>query len=96
MSFFFLQQIAEEKAYGNMLRDQADHVRSCLEKIHVMICEMQSARSLMGNDSLECMRESQQMQNNKLKSLTDMIELTEEAIRRMKDHVDIMELSLEV
>ncbi|GKB83711.1 hypothetical protein Tco_0950606, partial [Tanacetum coccineum] len=40
MSFFFLQQIAEEKAFANMLCDQADHVRSCLEKLHVMIYEM--------------------------------------------------------
>nr|GEZ05626.1 hypothetical protein [Tanacetum cinerariifolium] len=37
MSFFFIRQIAEEKAFANMLRDQANHVRSCLEKLHVMI-----------------------------------------------------------
>ncbi|GKB34213.1 hypothetical protein Tco_0879155 [Tanacetum coccineum] len=54
MSFFFLQRIAEEKAFANMLRDQVDQVRSCLDKLYVMICVMER---VLGNDSLECMRE---------------------------------------
>nr|GEY37853.1 hypothetical protein [Tanacetum cinerariifolium] len=94
MSFFFLQKIAEEKAFANILRDQADHVRSCLEKLHVMIYEMQKVRSTLGNDSLDCLRESQQMENNKLKVLTDLIAQTEDAIRKKEGHVDIIELSL--
>ncbi|GJR14821.1 hypothetical protein Tco_0797473 [Tanacetum coccineum] len=93
MSFFSLQQIAKEKAFAKMLRDQADHVRSCLEKLHVMICDMQRVRSLVGNDSLECLRESQEMKNNKLKALTELIAQTEDAICRKEGHVDIMELS---
>ncbi|GJR90550.1 hypothetical protein Tco_0214561 [Tanacetum coccineum] len=44
MSFFFLQRIAEEKAFVNMLRDQVDQVRSCLDKLYVMICEMERDR----------------------------------------------------
>nr|GEZ42094.1 hypothetical protein [Tanacetum cinerariifolium] len=35
-----LWQIAEAKAFANMLRDQADHARSCLKKLDVMIFEM--------------------------------------------------------
>nr|GEX02924.1 hypothetical protein [Tanacetum cinerariifolium] len=31
MSFVFSQQIAKEKAFANMIHDQADHVRSCLD-----------------------------------------------------------------
>nr|GEU92407.1 hypothetical protein [Tanacetum cinerariifolium] len=73
MSFVFSQRIAKEKAFVNMLHDQADHVRSCLDKLHVMIWEMQKAHILMGNDSLECIKESQQMENNKLKALTYLI-----------------------
>ncbi|GKE05414.1 hypothetical protein Tco_1397432 [Tanacetum coccineum] len=72
ISFFFLQQIAKKKAFANMLCAQADHVRSCLEKLHVMICKMQRIRSLVGNDSLECLRETQKMENSKLKALTDL------------------------
>ncbi|GJU48775.1 hypothetical protein Tco_1218330 [Tanacetum coccineum] len=93
MSFFFLQQIPEEKAFANMLRDHADHVRSCLEKLHITICEMQMVCSLVGNDSLECLRESQEMENNKLKALTDLMAQTKDAIRKKEGHVDIMKLS---
>nr|GFA49293.1 hypothetical protein [Tanacetum cinerariifolium] len=81
MSFFFLQQIPEEKAFENMLRDQTDHVRNCLEKLNVMICEMLRVRSLVGNDSLDHLMENQEMENNKLKALTDLIAQTEDAIR---------------
>ncbi|GJZ82188.1 hypothetical protein Tco_0647361 [Tanacetum coccineum] len=84
---------AERESFCDMLRDQADHVRSCLEKLHVMICEMQRVRSLVGNDSLECLRESREIENNKLKALTYLIAQTEDAIRRKEGHVDIMKLS---
>ncbi|GJX07213.1 hypothetical protein Tco_0195145 [Tanacetum coccineum] len=93
MSFFFLQQITEEKAFANILRDQAGHVRNCLEKLHVMIYEMRKVRSMVGNDSLDFLREIQQMENNKLKALTDLIAQTEDAIRKKEGHVDIMKLS---
>ncbi|GJW49278.1 retrovirus-related pol polyprotein from transposon TNT 1-94 [Tanacetum coccineum] len=85
---------AESGISGHALNElvdlSADHVRSCLEKLHVMICEMQRVCSLVGNDSLECLRESQEMENNKLKALTDLIAQTEDAIRRKEGHVDIM------
>nr|GEY14378.1 hypothetical protein [Tanacetum cinerariifolium] len=93
MSFIFLKQITKEKAFANMLRDQADNVRSFLEKLHVMIYEMKRVRSLVGNDSLECLKESQEMENNNLKALTDLVTQTEDVIRRKEGHVDIMELS---
>nr|GEY35306.1 hypothetical protein [Tanacetum cinerariifolium] len=76
MSFVFLKQINEEKAFANMLRDQADNVRSFLEKLYVMIYEMKRVRSLVGNDSLKCPKESQEMENNNLKALTDLVTQT--------------------
>nr|GEV09564.1 hypothetical protein [Tanacetum cinerariifolium] len=76
-----------------MLRDQTDHVRSCLEKLNIMICEMRRVRSLVGNDSLDHLMENQEMENNKLQALTEMIAQTEDAIRNKEGHVDIMKLN---
>ncbi|GJT10626.1 hypothetical protein Tco_0857668 [Tanacetum coccineum] len=56
--------------------------------------DMHKAQSLMGNNSLECMRESQQMENNKLKALTNQIIQTKDVIRRKEGRMDIMDLCL--
>ncbi|GKB09107.1 retrovirus-related pol polyprotein from transposon TNT 1-94 [Tanacetum coccineum] len=77
-------------ALNELMDLSANHVRSFLDKLHVMIYEMQRVCSLVGNDSLECLRESQEMENNKLKALTDLIAQTEDAIRMKEGHVDIM------
>ncbi|GJW55719.1 hypothetical protein Tco_0099804 [Tanacetum coccineum] len=66
---------------------------SCLEKLHVTICEMQMVCSLVGNDILECLRESREMENNKLKALTNLMAKTKDVIRKKEGHVDIMKLS---
>ncbi|GJT91611.1 hypothetical protein Tco_1080456 [Tanacetum coccineum] len=61
MGFFFLQQIAKDKAFANMLCDQADNARSCITKLHVMICEMDVMDDhLVVFDSLVCLKESKQ------------------------------------
>nr|GEZ51716.1 hypothetical protein [Tanacetum cinerariifolium] len=69
-------------------KTEADHVRSFLEKLHVMIYEMGKVHTTAGNDSLHC----QQLENNKLKALTNFIDQIDDAIRRKEGYVDIMDL----
>ncbi|GKC90005.1 hypothetical protein Tco_1150654, partial [Tanacetum coccineum] len=72
MRFFFLQQISEDKAFANLLCDQAETARNCIDHLHVMICEMEAIGDrLVVYDSLECLRESKAIENNKLKALLD-------------------------
>nr|GEV14762.1 hypothetical protein [Tanacetum cinerariifolium] len=42
MRFFFMQQITEDKAFANMLRDQVDNARNCIAKLHVMNCDIEA------------------------------------------------------
>ncbi|GKB12444.1 putative boron transporter 2 [Tanacetum coccineum] len=42
MKFFFMQHIAEEKAFANLLRDQCEDVWRHLTKLHVMNREMEA------------------------------------------------------
>ncbi|GKG20672.1 hypothetical protein Tco_0380473 [Tanacetum coccineum] len=57
------------------------------------LVDLSEVRSLVGNNSLECLRESQEMKNNKLKALAELIAQTEDAICWKEGHMDIMELS---
>ncbi|GJS24644.1 hypothetical protein Tco_0453276 [Tanacetum coccineum] len=80
MKYFFFQQMAELKAFANMFRDQAAHARSCLENLDVMIYEMRKVRTVAGNDSLDCLKESHQIKSNKLKALTNLIAETDDSV----------------
>ncbi|GJQ94674.1 hypothetical protein Tco_0005813 [Tanacetum coccineum] len=92
MSFFFLQQISEDKAFGNLLRDQAETARNCIDQLHVMICDMEAmVDCLVVFDSLDFLNESKDVENNKLKALNDLIAQTEEAIRLKEGHVEVMD-----
>ncbi|GKF52346.1 hypothetical protein Tco_0159256, partial [Tanacetum coccineum] len=74
MKFFFMQQIAEEKVFANLLCDQCDDVRRHLTNLYVMIREMEALEDrLVVFDSLECWRKTQQKENNKLAALTEML-----------------------
>ncbi|GJS98560.1 hypothetical protein Tco_0819730 [Tanacetum coccineum] len=58
----------------------------------VMICEMEAMEDrLVVFDSLDCLKESKVVENNKLKALNDLIAQTEEAIRFKERHVEIMD-----
>ncbi|GKD76764.1 hypothetical protein Tco_1339385 [Tanacetum coccineum] len=68
--------------------------RSYLAKLHVMNFEMEAMDDhLVVFDSLECLKESKQIENNKLKALLDILVQTKDAIRLKEGHVDIMDLS---
>ncbi|GJW85590.1 hypothetical protein Tco_0158735 [Tanacetum coccineum] len=96
MRFFFLQKVAEAKAFAKMLRDKADNAKDCIAKLHVMICEMEAMDdSLVGFDILDCLKESKELENNKLKALLDLIAQTEEAIRLKEGYMDLMDLEID-
>ncbi|GKF46975.1 hypothetical protein Tco_0136777 [Tanacetum coccineum] len=65
-----------------------------LSKLHVMIREMEALEDrLVVFDSLQCLRETQQRENNKLAALTEMMVQTNDGIHEKEGHVDIMDLS---
>ncbi|GJS82855.1 hypothetical protein Tco_0749396 [Tanacetum coccineum] len=91
--FDLIMVLNSSKAIPNMLRDQADHASSYLQKLDVMIFKMRQVRTVAGNNSLDCLKESHQIERNKLKALADLIVQTDDAIRRKEGHVDIIDLS---
>ncbi|GJU56104.1 hypothetical protein Tco_1229818 [Tanacetum coccineum] len=92
MKFFFEQNIAEERHSVNAIRDQADTSRACLAHVNVMIVEMQAMNNHQEvYDSLESLKELKEVENDKLIALNNMIFETEEKIRLMEGHVQVME-----
>nr|GEU54429.1 hypothetical protein [Tanacetum cinerariifolium] len=75
MKFCFLQHIAEEKAFANLLQNQCEDMRSRLSKLHVMIREMEDMDDhLAVFDSLDSLRDTVRSENDKLASLTQLLE----------------------
>ncbi|GJS99238.1 hypothetical protein Tco_0820408 [Tanacetum coccineum] len=92
MKFFFEQKIVEERHSVNAICDQADTSRTCLAHVNVMIVEMQAMNDrLEVYDSLECLKEFKEAENDKLIALNNVIAETEEKIRLMKGHVQVIE-----
>nr|GEY14645.1 glutathione S-transferase T1-like [Tanacetum cinerariifolium] len=78
IKFFFFQRIVEEKAFTNLLWDQANYVRSRLTKLHIMIREMEAMDDWLAVfDSLDCLRGTIRMENDRLASLTQLLEYNE-------------------
>ncbi|GJU61679.1 hypothetical protein Tco_1243514 [Tanacetum coccineum] len=74
MKLFIHQHIAEEKAFFNLLRDQADDVRWRLTKMNIMKREMEAMEDRVAVfDSLECLRDTIRRENDKLDSLTQLL-----------------------
>ncbi|GJT96000.1 phospholipase-like protein [Tanacetum coccineum] len=96
MRFFFLQQVAEAKAFAKLIREKADNARACLAKLVVMIGELEAMdESLMGFDILDCLKQSKELENITLKALSDLIAHAEEAIHLKEGHVDFMDLEID-
>ncbi|GKB17568.1 hypothetical protein Tco_0851491 [Tanacetum coccineum] len=67
MKFFILQHIAEEKAFANLLPDQADDVRRRLTRLNIMIREMEAIKDgVVIFDSMDCLRDTIRRENDKL------------------------------
>ncbi|GJZ55890.1 phospholipase-like protein [Tanacetum coccineum] len=95
MRFFFLQQVAEAKAFAKLIREKYDNARACLAKLVVMIGEMEAMDdSLVVFDILDCLKESKELENITLKALSNLIAHAEEAIRLKEGHVDVMDLEI--
>nr|GEV07744.1 hypothetical protein [Tanacetum cinerariifolium] len=91
MKFFFLQQIAENRRFLNLMRDEAQIARSFIAQLTVLIAELEA----MGDvdevfDTLMCLRDDMRDENSKLMGLNDAIAEVEEKIA-MKEHVKTME-----
>nr|GEZ38908.1 hypothetical protein [Tanacetum cinerariifolium] len=79
-----------------MILEKADNARDCIAKLHVMICELEAIDdSMVGFDILDCLKESKELKNNKLKSISDLIAHAEEAIHLNEGHVDVMDLEID-
>nr|GEZ75937.1 hypothetical protein CTI12_AA466230 [Tanacetum cinerariifolium] len=80
--------VESERAFANMLRDQTNHVRSCLEKLDVMICEMRRVRSLVA--TTRC-KEKKDNETECQVTVVESIEPCEEV--EVKAHVSKLALS---
>ncbi|GJS50609.1 hypothetical protein Tco_0623971 [Tanacetum coccineum] len=84
----------EEKAFSNLLRDQADDVRRQLTMMNIMKRETEAMEDRVGVfDSLDCLRYTIRRENDKLVSFTQLLEEVKEGIREKETHVDIMDLA---
>ncbi|GKD06461.1 hypothetical protein Tco_1181435 [Tanacetum coccineum] len=74
MKFFVFQQITEDCRFANLLCDQAEMARTCIAQLHIMITEMEAMPDrLEVYDTLLCLKESKEAENNKLAGLNDLI-----------------------
>ncbi|GJT37266.1 hypothetical protein Tco_0937131 [Tanacetum coccineum] len=96
MKFFFQQKIVEERRSLNVIRDEADSFRDCLAHLNIIIVEMQAMHDhLEVYDSLECLKELKEAENDKLIGMDNVIAETEEKIRLMGGNVRVMEEAIE-
>ncbi|GKB75654.1 hypothetical protein Tco_0942549 [Tanacetum coccineum] len=73
-SMIVLWRLQEDKAFANLLCDQAETARKCIDQLHVMIYEMEAMEDyLVIFNSFDCLKESKAIENNKLKALNDLI-----------------------
>ncbi|GJY04391.1 hypothetical protein Tco_0370331 [Tanacetum coccineum] len=92
MKFFFLQQIAGDRSFTNFLRDQAQSSSAQLAHLNILITKMEAMDNrLEVYDSMQCLKESKEAENNKLIGLNDLIALTKENIRLKEGHVEAIE-----
>nr|GEZ62496.1 hypothetical protein [Tanacetum cinerariifolium] len=93
--FFFLQQVAEAKAFAKILSEKANNARDYIAKLHVMICKMEAMDdSLVDFVILDCLKEYKELENNKLKALSDLIAQIEEAVHLKEGRMDVMDLEI--
>ncbi|GJZ41029.1 hypothetical protein Tco_0587915 [Tanacetum coccineum] len=65
---------------------------ACLAHVNVMIVEMQAMNDLLEvYDSLECLKELKEAENDKLIALNNVIAEIEEKSLLMEGHVQVME-----
>ncbi|GJU17952.1 hypothetical protein Tco_1145918 [Tanacetum coccineum] len=72
---FLLQQIAEERSFLNLLRDQCEDVRRRLSKLHAMIhgIELMDHR-LDVVDTMACLRDAVRREDDKLVPLIQLVD----------------------
>ncbi|GKB53255.1 hypothetical protein Tco_0904008 [Tanacetum coccineum] len=92
MKFFFAQQIAETRCFSNRTRNEATNARNCIAQLTALIAILEA----MGDqdevfDTLMCLRDDQQDENNRLIALNDVIVEAKEKFATKEAHVEIME-----
>nr|GEZ79347.1 hypothetical protein [Tanacetum cinerariifolium] len=72
-----------------------NYTRDYIAKLHVMICKIEAIDdSLVDFVILDCLKEHKELENNKLKALSDLIAQIEEAVHLKERRMDVMDLEI--
>ncbi|GJU44078.1 hypothetical protein Tco_1201344 [Tanacetum coccineum] len=94
MQVWLVQEIVEEERSTNFLHDQCDDLRRRITKLRMLISEMEALGARwVAVDCLECLRETQAREIDKLATLTEVLVETQASIHEKEGHVVIMDLN---
>ncbi|GJW22217.1 hypothetical protein Tco_0032839 [Tanacetum coccineum] len=95
MKFFKLQQISEARRFVNLMRDQAQNLRTCIAQLNAMISKMEAMDDQEEvYDSLICLRDDKRAENDKLMALNELIAEAEEYISKKETHIEILDAAI--
>ncbi|GJS42898.1 hypothetical protein Tco_0567941 [Tanacetum coccineum] len=95
MKFFKLQQISEGRRFVNLMRDQAQNLRTCIAQLNAMISKMEAIDDQEEvYDSLMCLRDDKRAENDKLMALNELIAEAEEDISKKETHIEILDAAI--
>ncbi|GJX85036.1 hypothetical protein Tco_0335810 [Tanacetum coccineum] len=94
MRFWFVQVIAEEEGFLNFLRGRCGDLRSRSTRRRVLIGEMEALGSRgVIFDSLDCLKQTQARETDKLVVLTEVLVETQAGIHEKEGHVGKIDLN---
>nr|GEU37669.1 hypothetical protein CTI12_AA274910 [Tanacetum cinerariifolium] len=86
MRFWFMQEIAKEEGFLRFLRDRCDDLRRHRARRRVFIGEMEALGSRgVAVDSLDCLKQTQARETNKLDAFTEVLPETKAGIHENED-----------
>ncbi|GKD15823.1 hypothetical protein Tco_1204981 [Tanacetum coccineum] len=95
MQVWLVQEIVEEERSTNFLHDQCDDLRRRITKLRMLISEMEALGARwVAVDCLECLRETQAREIDKLATLTEVLVETQASIHEKEGHVGCDELDI--
>ncbi|GJX71675.1 hypothetical protein Tco_0308846 [Tanacetum coccineum] len=88
MRFWFAQEITEEEGFLRFLRDRYDDLRRHRARLRVLIGEMEALGDRgVAVDSLDCLKQTQARETNKLVALIEVLAETQAGIHEKEGHV---------
>ncbi|GJR76768.1 hypothetical protein Tco_0089133 [Tanacetum coccineum] len=94
MKFFFGQQIEDMRGFVTRMREEAHTSRNCIAQLTALVAEIEAIDDEEDMfDTLMCLGDDIQDENNKLLELNGFFVQVEERIAMKEEHVRVMEAS---